>query len=424
MRDDPMSADLDSQTPESTGDTGSSRKAEPSGKVMDFAALRTAGQQALVAGDTDAAYDYARWAMRLDANDPQVIFLMATVLADRNRFPEAIEMLDAVAKTTPQARLPALGQTADWLVRYGKWADAETRYRDILKSVPDAALAHRSLASLLGRQGRRLEAFEHLKRLCELGDIGEDELTSMLCIAFPLIGDEGDDFQPIGALGKSRIDVAGRKWKGVLARLEKVDSKDSWRNGLRDRALAVLGRWESLGASLKDAESGVDLSPDGWFAKGVHAGKADKHAVAARCFAESVQLDPTDPIVYAELAKSLDELNLREAAEKFRSRAALIESTHAIGKQLVSGLDFDWQRLIELSETLKQLRRPLEALGWRSVWLADSGLPKKQKAAAHDEIRQERERLIADGQTTASREFLLCGVDVDALVELNADRQE
>ena len=46
---------------------------------------------------------------------------MALLLADRHRYPEAIRMLDELAKTNAEIRLPAMGQTADWLIKSGDW---------------------------------------------------------------------------------------------------------------------------------------------------------------------------------------------------------------------------------------------------------------------------------------------------------------
>ena len=88
-------------------------------ELLDMAELQAAGLDALHNGASDEAYDFARRAMRLDDEDPQVIFLMPMVLAERQRFAEAIKMLDDVAATTPQARLPEMGQKH--IVSTGNW---------------------------------------------------------------------------------------------------------------------------------------------------------------------------------------------------------------------------------------------------------------------------------------------------------------
>ena len=61
---------------------------------------------ALEAGDLDTAFKRIRAAIRITPEDPQTVFLMARVLAERNRFPEAIWMLDEMAKKVPMRVFP------------------------------------------------------------------------------------------------------------------------------------------------------------------------------------------------------------------------------------------------------------------------------------------------------------------------------
>jgi tetratricopeptide (TPR) repeat protein len=358
--------------------------------------------------------------MRLDDDDPQVIFLMAMVLAQRHRFPEAIEMLEEVAETTPQARLPAMGQTADWLVRYGNWVDAEARYLEILKQVPGSVLVHRNLASLLLRQGRRVEALTHLDRLCHLGDVTESELRSMLTVAHPLVGDADDSsFEPIGPLGMARTEIARGDWQAVQNRLQQVDSLGPWESALLGRAYAVLRDLESLRTWIVHADESVNVSPDAWFAKGVYAASAGQHADATRCFAETVLRDPTDRDAYANMAQSLAASKATREADAAEQRAELIEKTQAIGMQMAGRADRDQQDILQLIDLMRQLRRPLEALGWRGVWLtyanASLSISESEVQQVLDEIVRERTVLLEEGQTRAPADFVLCGVNVDAL---------
>jgi hypothetical protein len=121
--------------------------------------------------------------------DPQVVFLMARVLGSRQRFPEAIRMLDRLAESTPETRLPALGQTAEWMVLHGDWVGAEKRYRTLVEEVPGAVMAHRELSLLLLRQGRRVEASRHLREMCRQGNIEETELRTLLRASLPFAAD-------------------------------------------------------------------------------------------------------------------------------------------------------------------------------------------------------------------------------------------
>ena len=90
--------------------------------------LRDLAIESLDSGELDIAFDLARRAKRADPENPETIFLHARVLAARNRFAEAIQILDDLAEDVPDARLPVLGQTAEWLVIQGDWGEAESRY--------------------------------------------------------------------------------------------------------------------------------------------------------------------------------------------------------------------------------------------------------------------------------------------------------
>lgn len=387
---------------------------------LDVAAVSDAGLRALQAGETEEAYDLARQAMRLDADNPQVMFLMAMVLAERHRFPEAIEMLEEVARTTPEARLPAMGQSAEWLVQYGHWTEAESRYLEILQQVPDSVLVHRKMASLLMRQGRRIEALAHLDQLCRLGDVTEAELRSMLSVAHPLAADaEVKKLDPIGAHGMARSEIAQGDWQAARDRLEKIESPGPWDLALLGRTYAVLEDVDSLRKWISSSDESVDVSPDAWFAKGVYAVSAGQHADATRCFAETVLLDPTDWEAYAKMAQSLATSNSTAEAAAVEQRAELIERTQAIGNQMADTGATDGQSVSQLVDLLRQLGRPLEALGWRGVLIADADAASSDSEAQAqlvlDEIVRERTALLSENQGRASADFVLCGVNLDAL---------
>ena len=392
--------------------------ADPVTPPQTLAEIHQAGLEALQSGESDRAFELARQAMRMDDTDPQVIFLMALVLGDRQRFPEAIEMLDGVAKSTPEARLPALGQTADWLVRHGDWDEAESRYREVLAQVPQSALVHRNLARLLLRQGRRMEAKTHLEQLCLMGNMTESELNAMLTLAYPVLGDEEEEYlEPIGELGQSRIDIARGEWDSVRTRLEDQNTKRGpWDSSLLGRAYAVLGENEQLGRWVANATEAVDQSPDAWFARGIHLAIDGKHAAATRCFVENIRKDSTDRDAYAHLATSLAAIGMAEKSAVAKRRAELLEQTYQLGIEIANAEDHAPPSILKLSDRLRELERPLEALGWRGVWLSYTSDTDSQRIM--NEIIKERQTILAEGRALAPESFVVCGIDLDALPSL------
>ncbi|QEF97494.1 tetratricopeptide repeat protein [Stieleria maiorica] len=372
---------------------------------------------ALQSGQDEVAYQLARQAYRIAPDDPQVVFLMAMVFGDRKRFPEAIQMLDELAVTTPEVRLPVLGQTAEWMVRFGQFDQAEQRYRELLQQVPDAALVHRNLSQLLLRQGRRSEAAEYLSVLCSIGDIMEDELRALLRISHPLAGDVTDEvFDPIGTLGQARVDVARGDLAAARTRLEAVRERSEEEDALLGRIYVQLEDHAALQTWRSEQTGSSDRYADAWLAKGAAAAEQGDHVTAVRCFAECVLRDPTDAPAYRMMSRSLRETGAE--SEATAHRADLIEQTVAIGARMAAQETRDDAAFSKLIELLDQLHRPLESLAWRGIQLAysveTSARSESQPQQLLNEVATERAKLLRSNRAQASRRFVLCGVDLDA----------
>ena len=266
---------------------------------LEPAELHDAALAALESGDSDRAFTFARQATSAAPDDPQSTFLMARVLAERNRFPEAVKMLDDLLDELPDARLPIYGQTADWLVLQGRYDEAEKRYREILKEVPDASMAQRTLAQLLLRQGRRLEAATYLRQLCQSGVVEPSNLRSLLRLAYPFAADaKSDELEPIGPLGRARFEISQGDWQDALQTLKQADSNDPDLDALVGRIHAQLHRQgqdnETLTRWAQSALPTPSDSSDYWFAIATHHADQGEHQKAVRCLCEAVTRDPTD----------------------------------------------------------------------------------------------------------------------------------
>ncbi len=364
---------------------------------LDPAMLHSEALLALQAGDEDAAFDLGRQAMRLAKDDPQVVFLMAMILGKRNRFPEAIEMVDELTETNPSLRLPAMGQTAEWMVRYGQWSEAEKRYRAILDEVPDAVLVHRNLALLMLRQGRRMEAAQHLGFLCAAGDVKEEELRSLLMFVHPFAGDAiKGEFDPIGSLGKARNEIGQADLQAARERLEALDSIGSEESALLGRIYINLKDFKAVEKWIATRPDSDERHADAWLAKGAYAARQGDHAGAIRCFAEAVLRDQTDHQAYSLMSQSLNQLNAPQEAAEALHRADLIKQTQSLGAKMASTEIREDKEMRELIDLLDQLHRPLEALAWRGVQLAYAQtMASVSDAEAQQALKRNRGRSIA-----------------------------
>ena len=389
---------------------------------LDPAKAREEVLLAIESGDTSEALRLGRIVFRASPDDPQSIFMMAQVFASRNRFAEAVRMLDELADDEPEMAYPVLGQTAEWLVLAGEWDEAERRFRELLTAVGDAPMVDRMLAQLLLRQGRRLEASKHLRKLCNAGDVEEYGLRALLTGLHPLENETAPDseYDPIGVLGRARYLLSQGDWETALKLVGDALPADlPEAAALRGRILAHQDDLEGLRAWSEQADQIDPKSADYWFAIGVHESGRGKHREAAACFGQAVLLDSTDWHAYARLSEALQELGQEAAANMAADRSNLIQRSQALGKELVESDPSDREHLEELIAVLKELRRPFEALAWQGFLVYYGRMagmfPDSVAMQKMNEINQKRKQRLASGESAATRDFLLCGADLEDL---------
>ncbi|WDQ18427.1 tetratricopeptide repeat protein [Rhodopirellula sp. P2] len=390
-------------------------------------ALQDEAAIALEADDHDKAYRLARQVMRRAPDDPRSIFLMARVLGRRQRFPEAIQMLDRLALTTPDARLPVWGQTAQWMVQFGKWEEAERRFRMLLKKAPEATLVHRKLAELLIRQGRTSEAMEHLLTLCRQGDIEELELRHLLSGGQPLHGDTTlEELAPIGYLGRAGFNLSRGEWDLARRELEGIEPIPS-------DALSLLGRVylhledEELLSGWSDDVSRIESVDSEWcFAKGAILARQGDHLLAVRLLCKAVLLDSTDSDAYLLLSQSLLELDRQNESQEAARRFQWISETKRIGRDMSLTEDRDDAMFVRLITNLDKLQRPWESLHWCGVRLAYA---KASNSLSNDELDglveqiKQRSTNLRNKEWVEDRKFVLCGIDLDSLQQNDAPKE-
>ena len=371
------------------------------------------------------AYKLARQLIRLDPSDPTSNFLMARVLGLRKRYPEAIAMLDKLAKTTPDAKLAVLGQTSDWLVRYGKFDEAEERLNTLLKFAPDAVIVHQSLGRLLFRRGENQKAFEHFDRLNELGDISESDLRWLLRPQRPFKKD-AQSIEPIGLLGEANKLAGIGDWQAVI---ELIKSKDvdltHAENAMLGLAFARQKNNEQLSAWANINQKVANKNPDAWFAFATLASMNRQPRKAIACCCKCILLMPTYAEAYELLAESLADFDqFSKAQSRAFDRAKTLRRTQELGEAMANGKTLTDDDFGELVNLLQKLHRPSEAINWEYVRLTlasqNGTLSESEIKTAFRQIESQSQQ-VSPLSESAMRSFVLCGVDPNH-ESFNADR--
>ena len=380
--------------------------------------LRESALQALGDGQDDLAFQIVRKAIRMEPGNPQVVFLFAMVLGDRHRYAEAIQILQELAEREPVTRLPALGQTAEWLVESGRYDEAEQQYRTILKEVPDALMVHHRLGQLLLQSGRRTESAMHFDYLSQFGELDQEELRSLLIRsqAFP-DDDQYTRFAPLTKLALCRQELASGKIDHVVDLLSEEDDQHS------DGEIALLARLRSVsGQAVQESIQqlgSVEANADAWFARGSVALDQQNYPLAVGCFCRALLIDQTDADAYRRLSQALEKNGDTRTSRIAAARAELVEQTRALGADLVGKKGRDRELIAQLVSLLIQLQRPLEALGWQSVDLVyaveAAAMSETQAQTNFEAIGRQRAQLVDSGKHAIDPAFVLCGLGADAL---------
>ena len=384
----------------------------------DSSQLRKAGLAALEAKQVDKADELARAAIAESPNDPENIFLLAIVLAEQNRFAEAIKRLENLSKDLPSTRLPVLGQTSAWMVEQGRWLDAERQCIEILDEVPDAIPVHRLLVQLYTRQGRRLDAAKHLRLLCRLGNIEEPELQSLLRTFDAFSYDVAEiEYGPIGELGIAHFQLSAGAWDAAAKTLGQLSERNPAEAALLGRILVHQQKFDLLADWAAEVPDSAKVTADYWFAMGVHHAKQGDHISAVKSLCGAVARDYTDHQAYAWMSRSLKAMQADNQAAEAARRAKLISQTQVIASELTATRERNLERLAELVDLLDALERRFEALAWRAVMLAygSSNLSEDQMRQMITEINDNRLKLLQANEAIPSRQFVLCGITPEML---------
>lgn len=364
------SATSRTQSPLSSGEGNRVVSVEPT--VDNTVEIQTASA-ALADARYDDALEMSRHALIRSPDDVSWIVLAARSEAGLGDLRGAIETLSAVSPQHPQAGLPSLGLTADWLLQCGDYEQAIRRYQQILAIDPTVNLARRQLASILNRLGRRQAAIEQLRELCLRGDIHQQELAELICCRLPAatersgtgdsgIADEarrllsGDQYRPALRLLQTQASRTDPVVCALLGRaaveFQERSAIQFWWHRINDEQLPLSEHWYSLAVlvdrHLKDSQLAADL------------------------LAEAVLRDATDWVAFGILENLMNELSLESPASDFQRRVAWIKRSLLISNQLAGMGSPQPVDVRPLAEALDQLQRPLEANLWRYLALANS----------------------------------------------------
>lgn len=403
--------------------TSSRLEKSPGGRAQSAPAIDRdreieASEQFLVEGDWQAAEAKLKALLVRDPNDAEVIFRLATVVAQRGDLAEAIVLLDSIPADHPDAGLPALGQSADWCFELERYREAERRYERILTLVPGAAEAHRKLAYLYNRQGRRHEAAAHIYQLCRQGDVRQDELHALVQLSDAMYTPpnqalrdrEERPYWPIGPEAEARrmfmqqeyqqaVDVlrpsvvGGQQPPSVLA--------------LFGRAAAEAQDDQALKWWLSQVDRETEAFSDYWAALGLLLGQRNQLEEAGRALMEAIVRDPTDFRSISRLRSVLESLGYRQEAIRFEERFQTLNAIARENNRIAESTTPNVEAMIAIAELFDSIDRRLEAVLWRLL----AGFRQQLPAESMEELKSQLGKAAEGNGGLPDSETRLCHVD-------------
>lgn len=385
----------------------------PSDRETEIASV----ERRLEQGDLAGAEAKLRTLLVRDPADAEVIFRLATVRARDGDLVAAVELLDTIPTDHPDAGLPALGQAADWYFELNRYRQAENRYLQILQLAPEASEAHRKLAYLYNRQGRRHEAAAHIYQLCRQGNVRQDELHALIVLSDAMVSEPGDDvavdYSPIGASGLARKLFSEQRY---------VDAVDALRETVAagDAPPSVVAFYGRIVAEAQDdqeffrwfgkTDASVREFSEYWSALAVHLLNRRQYEAATRASLEALDRDPTDFRSIGRLHLTLRLMGKDDESSRWEQRwwtyKRVLNANNAISDAQVPNVE----AMAEIAAQLNSIDRKLEAVLWKSVESYYRQVPPDTM----NQWNLQRQHLVASGTGYPDRSSRLCGMSPDA----------
>lgn len=343
---------------------------------LDVEAELSRARDAFRSQDYPAAVSLAAGVLTVSPGHPEAICVAGGAEAAQRRSPEAWEFYRQLPPPT-SSELAAATCVAAHLRFFDLHhpADAERLYRSVLACDGENTAANSGLANLLGLTGRRWEAIPPTLTLIRQGRCTTNQLI--------LIGSESGGHEDaalfkhcVTASPDDAIAALGRAWQirhqgNPAAALEAVDSaivRDATlvaAHVLKGTLLAETGAAPSAVRAWHAAlPVGVDTHPETWLARGQFAQRSRADAVAARCFWETLRLNPNYRLALFQLAQWLIQQGDSQRAQPFVERSAALQRLKEVEAALFEGIQESTLPIQRVAERLEALGRDWEAWGW------------------------------------------------------------
>ncbi len=334
------------------------------------------GRAALERREFPVAAELAAAALERAPESNDALLLAGHVAAAEGEFPKCLQYLERIPDDGSRAAVDARCFAGDvLLLHFKRLSAAETQYRRALSQDAENLSAHDHLAFALGVSARPWEQIRHRLALIEGNRFAPAHLQSLSLGDYAIENDnlvqeylQGDDTDAAPRLMLARLATEEQDYPRAERLLRSVVEDDpALLEGYvkLGHVLLMQGDMEGLRQWEAGLPPGAEKVPGIWVVRGQRARRLNAPAAAARCFWETVKLNPEHEQANYQLGQQLVALSRPEDAEPFLERAALLqEYVNVVKVTIEAGQPEMLRRSAELAEELGLV---WEAYAWLSL---------------------------------------------------------
>jgi tetratricopeptide (TPR) repeat protein len=294
----------------------------------------------------------------------------------------ALAYFRAVPQTAREAYVKSRWSIGNIDLYQGKLREAEQLFRETLQLEPTNIVACERLAFILGVEGRRWESLPYLLEPIRQGRVYVEPLILLATVdsrnlEYEAIIDQSRKVDPdfwVPLIGRARVQVALAKLDDAEALLREVlqhDPSQIEAHALLGRVVVEKGDAEKFRAWRETLPPEASEHPDVWFAQANWAENHNEAQGAARCYWETVRINPNHQKANYRLARLLTALNKPQEAEPFAKRAEQLDRLLQVLTPLYERREQspDAGQMREAAELSESLGRLWEAWAWFNLVL-------------------------------------------------------
>lgn len=367
-------------------------------------------------GDPDAAAAATRKALVANPNDQRALTLMLNMFIAKKDTASAVETLDRLAELNSKRQDEFNAHAANLLLASGEVDGALDRLRILLKRSPGYDQGRRIYAQALDRHGNPFDANEQIRYLIGRMPMNQEALYGLMSPdrSFATIdaipGKSEAEVQRINAINIARMHIANGAPRKAIETLEKLITETGKTEpvvgALMARSLANAQEFSRLEGWLAGAPNSNQRYFDYWLAVGALSMHRNND-FAVRCFMEAVRREPHSMDAHFGLVASLDKLGEADNAELFRSRNSQIDGVNLVVKGLRESSAPTPNQIVEISEKLVEIGRPLESIAWQELALRFFN-PKSPQLR---DIPKYKKVILKELPSGRDKETIFCGLD-------------